>query len=166
MSDHSRHLGHRPLAAAEFEALLDHYGADRSRWPAEQRNAVEKLLSSDDEARAALAAAVRLDAALDALLRAPSRPLGLRERIVTRTPPRDACLDWLASRLWRPVGLASVPLLLGFAVGAAAVQETDPDAALEDRALVAFEEDFGDYELPDGGSASHGVERGQQEEAS
>lgn len=153
MSDHSRHPGHRPLAVAEFETLLDRHGADRLRWPAEQRDAAETLLSSDEDARGALRAAAQLDAALDAVLRAPSRPLGLRERIVARTPPRDAWLDWLASRLWRPAGLASVPLLLGFAVGAAAVQETDADAALEDRALVAFEADFADYELPDGGSA-------------
>ena len=153
MSDHSRHPGHRPLAAAEFETLLDRHGGDRSRWPAEQRDAAETLLSSDADAWAALHAAAQLDAALDAFLRAPSPPLGLRERIVAGTPPRDAWLDWLASRLWRPVGLASAPLLLGFAVGAAAVQETHTDAALEDRALVAFEADFADYGLPDGGSA-------------
>lgn len=151
MSDRTRQ---RPLAVTEFEALLDRHGGNRGRWPAEQRNAAEALLRSHVDAGALLRAAERLDAALDAALRAPGCPLGLCERIVARTPPRDAWLDWLASRLWRPVGLASMPLLLGLAVGAAAVPETGADAALEDRALVAFEGDFADHELPERDSAS------------
>lgn len=157
MSDHTPHTAAAPTLA-EFEALLDRHGGDRRRWPAAERTRAAALLASSGDATALLRTAERLDVALGAVLAAPAPPLGLRERIVARTPQRDAWLDWLANRLWRPVGLAGVPLLLGFAMGAAAVQEAaGPDVPLEDRALVAFEADFVEYELPAEAGAAAGT---------
>lgn len=142
-----------PLAVAELVSLLDRRGAAPARWPAALRPRAEALLAASAAARAALADAQRLDAALDAALAAPPTAPALATRIVARAPQRDAWLDWLASRLWRPVSLACAPLLLGFGVGAVAQPESlglDAvlEAALEDRALAAFETDLADYELP------------------
>ena len=142
-----------PLAVAELVALLDRHGAAPARWPAALRPRAQALLAASADARAALADAQRLDAALDAVLAAPPTAPALATRIVARAPQRDAWLDWLASRLWRPVSLACAPLLLGFGVGAVAQPESLAldavlEAALEDRALAAFETDLADYELP------------------
>ena len=142
-----------PLAVAELAALLDRHGARPMHWPPGLRPRAEALIEASADARAALRTAQRLDAALDAVLAAPPTAPALATRIVARAPQRDAWLDWLASHLWRPVGLACAPLLLGFAVGAVAQPESlglDAvlEAALEDRALAAFETDLADYELP------------------
>ena len=142
-----------PLAVAELVALLDRHGARPTHWPPGLRPRAEALLAASADARAALRTAQRLDEALDAVLAAPPAAPALATRIVARAPQRDAWLDWLASRLWRPVSLACAPLLLGFAAGAVAQPESlglDAvlDAALEDRALAAFETDLADYELP------------------
>ena len=142
-----------PLAVAELVALLDRHGAHTMHWPPALRPRAEALLEASADARAALRTAQRLDAALDAVLAAPPAAPALATRIIARAPQRDAWLDWLASHLWRPVGLACAPLLLGFAVGAVAQPESlglDAvlEAALEDRALAAFETDLADYELP------------------
>ncbi len=58
-----------PLSVAEFEHLLDVYGADRTRWPLGRRAGAVALLTSDRRARDLLAEA----AALDALLAKDSR---------------------------------------------------------------------------------------------
>lgn len=119
----------------QFEALLDRHGAASADWPAEVRSQALEMLKSSPEARRLHADAQRLDDALDDILPNVAPPLGLRTRIVANAPQRDAWLDWLTVRIWRPVALASLPLVLGFAFGANFADDTTD---LEDQLLVAF----------------------------
>lgn len=135
-----------PFGLAEFETLLDRHGGDEARWPSEVRERATGLLESSPAAQAVLRDAKQLDAALAVALAAPSPAMGLRTRIVANAQPRDAWLDWLASRLWRPVSLACAPLLIGFATGAFTMLESGVNV-LEDSALVAFTTDLADDDL-------------------
>jgi hypothetical protein len=71
------------MTLADFERLLDVYGGDRTRWPAEARAAAAQLVARDTKARRTLAEAEALDRALE---RAPLPSLAveaaLAERIV------------------------------------------------------------------------------------
>lgn len=123
------------LDERRFEALLDLHGAEIDYWPIDVRDAAHRLLASSADARHLLQDARLLDDALDGLLVDVSPPLGLKTRIVASTPPRDAWLDWLTVAVWRPVALACLPLMLGFAFGANVADDT---ADLQDQLLVAF----------------------------
>jgi hypothetical protein len=71
------------MTLAEFAGLLDVYGGDRSRWPAEARAAAAHLVARDEEARRLLAEAVALDRVLErAPLPALATEAGLTDRIV------------------------------------------------------------------------------------
>ena len=71
------------MTLADFERLLDVYGGDRTRWPAEARAAAAQLVARDAKARRMLAEAEVLDRVLE---RAPLPSLAveaaLAERIV------------------------------------------------------------------------------------
>jgi hypothetical protein len=78
------------MTIAEFERLLDVYGSDRTRWPAEARASAGHLVARDRAARRLLAEAEALDRALE---RAPlptlAQEAAIAERIVNaarRTP--------------------------------------------------------------------------------
>ena len=78
------------MTIAEFERLLDVYGSDRTRWPAEARASAGQLVARDRAARRLLAEAEALDRALE---RAPlptlAQEAAIAERIVAaarRTP--------------------------------------------------------------------------------
>lgn len=133
---------------AEFEAVLDRHGGDEARWPSAVREQAKGLLAASPAARAVLEDAKQLDVALAVALAAPSPAMGLGARIVANAQPRDAWVDWLASRLWRPVSLACAPLLVGFAAGAFTMLESGVEL-LEESALVAFTTDLADDELAD-----------------
>lgn len=97
---------------AQFERLLEVYGSDRTRWPAEARTGAAQLVGRDATARQLLAEAEALDRVLD---RAPLPPLArepvLAERIVAAAlrSPRMVKLDdapsGAAPRAASPVGL-------------------------------------------------------------
>lgn len=71
------------MTLAEFAGLLDVYGGDRSRWPAEARAAAAHLVARDEEARRLLAEAETLDRVLRrAPLPALAAEAGLADRIV------------------------------------------------------------------------------------
>ena len=128
---------HRPPILI-FADALDRYGTDMQRWPGDLRAMAEEMLESSPDAGALLAEAVELDAALGAAFAAPSLPVGLEARINARAERRDVWLEWLTAfvmRPWRPVGAACVPLVLGFALGLGAAEDT---ADLEDSMLAAF----------------------------
>ncbi len=79
------------MTMAEFERLLDVYGSDRTRWPAEARAGAGQLVARDRAARRLLAEAEALDRALDrAPLPSLAREAALAERIVAaaRRSPR------------------------------------------------------------------------------
>lgn len=71
------------MTLADFERLLDVYGGDRTRWPAEARAAAAQLVARDAKACRTLAEAESLDRVLE---RAPLPSLAveaaLAERIV------------------------------------------------------------------------------------
>ena len=72
------------MTLGDFERLLDVYGGDRARWPAEARAAAGQLVSRDGNARRMLAEAEALDRVLE---RAPLPSLAveaaLADRIIT-----------------------------------------------------------------------------------
>jgi hypothetical protein len=76
-------MSHMSMTLAEFANLLDVYGGERTRWPAEARAAAAHLVSREVEARRLLAEAEALDRVLE---RAPRPALAveaaLAERIV------------------------------------------------------------------------------------
>ncbi|HZT47114.1 MAG TPA: hypothetical protein VFA64_04005 [Hyphomicrobiaceae bacterium] len=79
------------MTMAEFERLLDVYGSDRTRWPAEARAGAGQLVARDRAARRLLAEAEALDRALDrAPLPSLAREAALADRIVAaaRRSPR------------------------------------------------------------------------------
>jgi hypothetical protein len=123
------------MTRTEFAALLETYGAERSRWPHDQRAAAAALLSSDREAERLLAEAVALDRVLD---RAPrfdaGREAALADRIAalaSKAPRVAASNARMATapaqntyRLaiprrdaWRAAGMLAACLVLGFSIG-------------------------------------------------
>jgi len=71
------------MTLAELEQLLDVYGGDRVRWPAEARTGAAQLVARDAGARRLLAEAEALDRVLErAPLPAVTVEAALAERIV------------------------------------------------------------------------------------
>src|SRR6185503_17724590 len=98
-------------ALARFEALLDAYGAEPRRWPAERRAAAEALLVRSREAQALHAAAGRLDGLLDAAAPDPA-PAHLIGRVLAAAPkPAAARGGWFAGLLKPAAGIAFAAVL-------------------------------------------------------
>jgi hypothetical protein len=72
---------HTGMALADFERLLEVYGGDRTRWPAEDRAAAAQLVARDGKARQLLAEAEGLDRVLE---RAPLPPLAAEAALADR----------------------------------------------------------------------------------
>ena len=117
--------------------LLDAYGADERRWPAEDRAAHGRIAT---EEAAWLAEARALD---DALASYEVPPLDLAQRVLDALPVPllDRVLTWLvpheARHLWRPALAAALPMVLGIAIGIAG-----PDGMSEYEAWAAAERDL------------------------
>jgi hypothetical protein len=119
------------VTLAEFQHLLDAYGADTQRWPEAQRQAARNLIAQDDSARAAHAAAARLDGLLDRF--DPPVAADSAARVAARLrllPPQPAFgLGWaaaLAELWWELRAVPRIPaivaaVLLGFVVGVASL---------------------------------------------
>jgi len=75
----------RHLSRERLGALLDAYGADPDRWPADERGAALALLEEDAAARALREHAARLDAVLATVEEASPSP-ALVERILAAAP--------------------------------------------------------------------------------
>jgi hypothetical protein len=69
-----------------FAALLDAYGADFRRWPAETRASAAAFAAQDAEAPALIAEARKLDAALDTAREMPAPSPTLADRILAFAP--------------------------------------------------------------------------------
>lgn len=94
----------------------------------------------------------RLEAWLEGLRRHQAPP-GLQARIlaaVVRRDPFDRALDWLTSRLWRPVLAAALPVLVGFVIGIGLPEEPDLDLAgtIGSLAFVDLYEELDDAAQP------------------
>lgn len=105
-------------ALIRFETMLDAYGAEPRRWPADRRAEAEALLLRSPEARALRESAARLDSFLDKAAVEPA-PAHLVGRVLAAAPrPRAArgLSHWMAG-LWKPaIGLAFAAVL-GVALG-------------------------------------------------
>jgi hypothetical protein len=100
---------------AAFRAVLDAYGAEPARWPAERRAAALALLRRSPEARAALAAARDLDRVLDIAAPAPV-PADLLGRVLAAAPrARAGRRGW--GWLWQPAAAMVAAGFLGIAMG-------------------------------------------------
>lgn len=167
-------MNNAPFGEKDLENLLDRQGADAACWPEAVRPYAAALLEASPRARALLAEARRLEQALDEAFPQTSAPAGLEARIlagISRQPaagretigrPVQAAVApeasegtvwaeglaaWLAERLWRPVGLACAPLLVGLAMGMGVADDTQ---ALQAQMLIAFSENgFAHMELGD-----------------
>ena len=103
-----------------YREVLDCYGGDPARWPADVR---AELL--EFEARNQSVEALRREAqALDSMLDAYRPPVfDQSEAIMAALPSSlgERQLDWFVPAspvsLWRPLAAGAVPLLLGLAVG-------------------------------------------------
>jgi hypothetical protein len=69
------------MTLADFERLLDVYGGDRTRWPAEARAAAAQLVARDARARGILVEAEALDRVLE---RAPLPSLAIEAALAER----------------------------------------------------------------------------------
>jgi hypothetical protein len=69
------------MTSGDFERLLEVYGGDRTRWPAEERAAAAQLVARDAKARHLLAEAEALDRVLE---RAPLPALALEAELADR----------------------------------------------------------------------------------
>ena len=105
-----------------FEALAQAYGGDMARWPQDHWDEAALFAAQQpDLAAGVLAAAARLDEALDAW-----RPLavshGLREAVVAAAPAPRARRG-LTGWIWRAAGLV-VGVMLSEAVAPVSADET------------------------------------------
>lgn len=119
----------RPMDTATFAALLDAYGAEPARWPADRRDAAWAFLEADAQAAAAAEVAVRLDALLSIAV-APRPSPRLRSAILAAPRPSRAGRDpwpWL-----KGAGLAA-----GLTAGLAAAGAAGVVAGLAARPLMA-----------------------------
>lgn len=145
-------IGNTGMALDAFERLLEVYGGDRTRWPAEARAAAAQLVARDAKARRVLAEAEALDRVLE---RAPLPSLtveaALADRIVTaaqrsprivkvagrdpsvvplrrgHVPPQQHARRWRLGLLRRDVRAASVlaaSLVVGIAIGISSLPQS------------------------------------------
>lgn len=106
------------MTITEFLRLIETFGADRMRWPADQRGAAMALLAVSAEARAALERAAALDARLHAgMLDVPSfrqarvvdAALARIDSATGQRPANDWYRPWIAAFI--PPAPASLVLL-------------------------------------------------------
>jgi len=114
----------------EFDAGLDRYGGDLSRWPPALRQQAEALTAADSQAAAALATAGRLDALLAEVATSEAADAALIGRIVSRgrQAQRETVLK-PTGRLaaWAAAGVAAT-LMIGFIAGAVIPADRSNDA--------------------------------------
>ena len=96
------------MTIAEFERLLEVYGSDRTRWPAEARAGAGHLAARDPAARRRLAEAEALDRVLE---RAPLPTLvqeaAIAERIVAAARRTPRIVSVIREGIARPAAAAS-----------------------------------------------------------
>lgn len=125
-----------------FEQLLEAYGADMGRWPAEERAAGEAFAAAQGaDAADALRAARALDAALDGAASADPSP-ALASRILAAAPrPRVTSRGFDRRAGWALAACAILGVALGFGGGMLApVSDSDDSyfaAAFEAPAAIA-----------------------------
>jgi hypothetical protein len=105
---------------ARLSDALDAYGGDFRRWPDELRAPAEALIAQNAEARRLHAAALALDALLDAApALQPSREL--KARIIRRAAPpiwrQGLTALWPFGPAWQPAAALALIAAIGIAMG-------------------------------------------------
>ncbi len=121
---------------SRVKALIDAYGAEAARWPADERASAEALCASSPFLQSYRNNAARLDGALDAHRVQPALSVDDLLATLDAQPAAsvavdnspawlDALMTWLFPgeliQVWRPALAAVVPVLAGVYVGAAGV---------------------------------------------
>jgi hypothetical protein len=121
-----------------FAYLLDAYGGDFKRWPAEARASGAAFAAQDAEAAALLAEARRLDAALDQGRESVAPAPDLTARILAQAPRQQrSAFDRRA--LIALAACAVFGVVLGYGGGLLAPAPVEDDAYFN----MAFEAPFG-----------------------
>jgi ferric-dicitrate binding protein FerR (iron transport regulator) len=120
-----------------FEHLLDAYGADFQRWPADERAAGEAFAAQSAEAAAVLRDAQTLDSALRLAAEAPDTS-ALAARILATAPRRRPAFDARAALAL--AACAVFGIVLGYGGGMLAPLADQDDGYF----TAAFEAPFGD----------------------
>lgn len=110
-----------------FTKIVETYGADSTRWPAELREECTAFMASNPTARTLINRQCELDKLLDQIA-VPDFPQ-LESRVLNQHLPArrgslgDQVLAWLlpengfGKQIWRPAMLACLPLLFGIVIG-------------------------------------------------
>lgn len=132
------------MGLERLQQIIEAYGADPARWPQAELVAAEALLARSAEARAALAEARTLDAALDVwkaplpdpwaaqrIARAardlPQRRITLRERLAAFLPLEP---------VWPQLAGLTAALVLGFFIGFSDFSDVDTTESLDVASIV------------------------------
>ncbi|WP_439105536.1 hypothetical protein [Congregibacter sp.] len=108
------------MTPERLQELLDIYGSREERWPEDQREGMRACLEAFPELRSQLFTARELDVMLDNYVPATA---DMEQRIFAALPRSfaDRFLQWLLPDVpqlwWRPVVAATLPLVLGLAIG-------------------------------------------------
>lgn len=110
-----------PMTLGDFESLLDRCGSNRADWPADRRDAAERLLAQSPAAQDAMRRANGLAQLLD-LVAAPAPSEALEARVAALPKSETAHWIWMvvARPVWRPAVLAAA-MLGGIYLGGAAL---------------------------------------------
>lgn len=128
------------MKLARLSAIIEAYGADPERWPADEREAALALTRSSVPAARALAQARLLDSMLGQqafpdIADEPDRFTQLHAAIVSQTRRRVTRtwfghwfgFDLSPAQLWPSVAGLALATVLGFAVGLGGLIQTDTD---------------------------------------
>lgn len=135
-----------------FKHLIDSYGADPGRWPADESAAATAFLASSDKAQRWLAQAraidqvlERIDSGVDAQLLS-NITSGIEARFQQANQSGlDRMIKWLLpdmaflpSTIWRPTMAACLPLILGISIGLNISTDEATLSSSEEIALLAI----------------------------
>jgi hypothetical protein len=106
-----------------FDHLLEAYGGDFKRWPAEERVAAAEYVAQNPDAAAALEAAKALDEALDHAREEQIDTSGLAARVLAQGPRAE---PWLSKRGMLALAACAVfGVVLGYGGGLLAPANAD-----------------------------------------
>ena len=131
------------MTETRFRELLDAYGADPRRWPADERGAAEAF-SASAQAQTSLAEARQLDAALEAFA-SPGPSFELRQAVLAAAP-RGRSSPFSRVRpfgLWSGAGWAAAAaagVVLGVSLGQQLVRDWEAAGALEQASAWSLDE--------------------------
>lgn len=101
-----------------LQRLIDAYGADPARWPADERDAARALMAEMPDAAAMLASARRLDKSLDAFAPVPDTGAEHRlERALAGLPRQNSGVPPLLTKIWPRAAILAAASVAGVIIG-------------------------------------------------